>query len=153
MRPFSRAADDCGLTKRPLRSIDLPLPLNGSIDSTTPSWTTNILDEYIETIDTFSKYDNVLAYNIGNEVIQLTNQTGAAPFLKAAARDIKAYLYVQFYFISPSANAIASLRTSQNLKTLVGYASVDLGDSRALLAEYLFCDIGSPTLDIFGLNN
>ena len=73
-------------------SIDLSLPLNGSIDIDSPSWSTNLLDQYITTINAFQKYDNVLAYNVGNEVITALNTTGVAPFLKAAARDIKAYL-------------------------------------------------------------
>jgi hypothetical protein len=49
------------------------------------------LDEYTRTIDTFSKYDNVLGYNIGNEVVTGDYIT-AAPFVKAAARDIRSYL-------------------------------------------------------------
>ena len=53
---------------------------------------TNLQDLYIETIEAFSKYDNVLAYNVGNEVVTAANETGIAPFIKAAARDIKAYL-------------------------------------------------------------
>lgn len=72
-------------------SIDLALPLNGSIDRVTPSWGTNLLEQYTQTIDAFSKYDNVLAYNVGNEVI-IQNNTQVAPFVKAAARDIKSYL-------------------------------------------------------------
>lgn len=72
-------------------SIDLSLPLNGSIDTISPSWSTNILNQYIQTINTFSKYDNVLAFNVGNEVVT-SNTTDATPFIKAAARDIKAYL-------------------------------------------------------------
>lgn len=68
--------------------------MNGSIDRSDPAWTSNLLDLYIETIDTFSKYDNVLAYNVGNEVVTSPNQTVAAPFIKAAARDIRAYLSV-----------------------------------------------------------
>lgn len=72
-------------------SIDLALPLNGSIDRLSPSWGTNLLDEYINTIDAFSKYDNVLAYNIGNEVVIQTT-TSVAPYVKAAARDTRAYL-------------------------------------------------------------
>ncbi|KAJ6475432.1 Glucanosyltransferase, partial [Mycena sanguinolenta] len=47
--------------------LDLTLPLNGSIDTTLPMWNTNLLDQYIKTISVFSKYDNVLAYNVGNE--------------------------------------------------------------------------------------
>ena len=73
-------------------SIDLSLPLNGSIDRNSPTWTTNLLDQYLETVNTFTKYDNVLAYNVGNEVIIQPNGTSAATFVKAAARDIKAYL-------------------------------------------------------------
>lgn len=75
-------------------SIDLSLPVNGSIDRDSPAWTTNLLDSYIDTINAFSKYDNVLAYNVGNEVVTAANATSAATFIKAAARDIKAYLYV-----------------------------------------------------------
>jgi hypothetical protein len=75
-------------------SLDLTLPVNGSIDRTAPSWTSNLLDLYIETIDAFSKYDNVLAYNVGNEVVTSPNQTVAATFVKAAARDVRAYLCV-----------------------------------------------------------
>jgi len=70
--------------------------VNGSIDRVSPAWTSNLLDSYIRTIDAFSKYDNVLVYNIGNEVVTSPNQTAAAPFVKAAARDIKAYLLVHF---------------------------------------------------------
>lgn len=73
-------------------SIDLTLPLNGSIDRASPSWSTNLLDQYLATIDAFSKYDNVLAFNVGNEVINGSSNTNVAPFVKAAARDIKAYL-------------------------------------------------------------
>jgi hypothetical protein len=71
--------------------IDLALPLNGSIDRLNPTWTTNVLNQYTATIDVFSKYDNVLGYNIGNEVVT-GDHIDAAPFVKAAARDIKAYL-------------------------------------------------------------
>lgn len=66
--------------------------MNGSIDRDAPSWTTALQDQYIETIQAFSKYDNVLAYNVGNEVVIAANGTAAATFVKAAARDIKSYL-------------------------------------------------------------
>jgi hypothetical protein len=77
-------------------SIDLSLPLNGSIDRTNPAWTTNLLDLYIGTIEVFSKYDNVLAYNVGNEVANSNLTTVAAPFVKAAARDVKGMYFGLF---------------------------------------------------------
>lgn len=66
--------------------------MNGSIDRASPSWSTNLLDLYINTIDAFAKYDNVLAYNVGNEVVIASNVTDVAAYIKAAARDVKAYL-------------------------------------------------------------
>ena len=80
-----------------LRSIDLSLPVNGSIDRNSPAWTINLLDLYIQTINTFSKYDNVLAYNVGNEVAISEISTVAGPFVKAAARDVKGL----FFFVPP----------------------------------------------------
>ncbi|KAF7366074.1 1,3-beta-glucanosyltransferase [Mycena venus] len=123
--------------------IDLSLPLNGSIDSSQPVWSTNLLDQYLRTIDAFSKYDNVLAFNLGNEVLSepSPNLTSAAPFLKAAARDIKAYL------------------TSISSSALVGYVSLDgITGFRDAVADYLSCDpssrnSGSTSIDLFGLNN
>jgi len=74
-----------------LHSIDLATPLNGSIDRLAPSWSTNLLNAYIQRVDAFLKYDNVLAFNVGNEVITGPT-TSVAPYVKAAARDVKAYL-------------------------------------------------------------
>lgn len=115
--------------------IDLALPVNGSLDRSSPAWTTNLLDLYIGTIDTFTKYDNVLAFNVGNEVVTMSNNTVAAPFIKAAARDVKAYL------------------KSKGSSALVGYASTDGSEWRDPLANYLACDAETDSLDIYGLNN
>ncbi|EIW66984.1 1,3-beta-glucanosyltransferase [Tremella mesenterica] len=116
--------------------LDVSLPLNGSIDRSSPSWSTNLLNEYTTTINAFLKYDNILAFNIGNEVINLVSNTNAAPYVKAAARDIKAYL--------------RGLGSS----VLIGYSAVD-GDAdfRNTLAEYMSCGDDSISVDIYGLNN
>ncbi|KAJ7081999.1 1,3-beta-glucanosyltransferase [Mycena belliarum] len=120
--------------------LDLTLPLNGSIDTTLPAWSTNILDQYIKTINVFEKYDNVLAYNVGNEVLTF-DATNAAPFIKAAARDTKAYL------------------TSISSSALVGYADIDGASAfRTGVAKYLSCDpsesgSGATAIDLFGLNS
>ncbi|TFK21135.1 1,3-beta-glucanosyltransferase [Coprinopsis marcescibilis] len=116
--------------------LDLSLPIVGSIDRTFPSWSTNIMDVYLATIDAFEKYDNVIAYNVGNEVVDNNSTTfGAAPFLKAAARDIKAYL------------------KSLDSQRLVGYAAIDGNLTvRKDLADFLSCGSEETAIDIYGLN-
>jgi hypothetical protein len=126
----------------------------------TPAWTSNLLDLYIETIEVFSKYNNVLAYNIGNEVVTALTEPHAAPFIKAAARDIKAYLCVHLVpVLSDITHASPYLRNSISSSALVGYAAID-GDPTWIvpLASYLACDpsgsnSGSTAIDLFGLND
>ncbi|KAF8599311.1 hypothetical protein BDV93DRAFT_497980 [Ceratobasidium sp. AG-I] len=114
--------------------IDLSLPLNGSINRASPSWTTSLQSLYTNTIDAFAKYDNVLSYNVANEVINLPNNTNTAPFIKAAARDIKAYL------------------KSKGSSALVGYSTVDSQAIRDNVVQYLTCDKEETSVDIIGLN-
>ena len=89
------------MTARRFFSIDLSLPVNGSIDRSAPAWTTSLQDQYNASIDAFSKYDNVLAYNVGNEVVIAPSGSAAIAFVKAAARDTKAYLSVNVLFHDP----------------------------------------------------
>ncbi|KDN46053.1 hypothetical protein RSAG8_04560, partial [Rhizoctonia solani AG-8 WAC10335] len=114
--------------------IDLSLPLNGSINRAAPSWTTNLQSLYTDTIDAFAKYNNVLSFNVANEVINLANNTHTAPFIKAAARDIKAYL------------------KSKGSSALVGYSTVDASAIRENVIQYLTCDKAETSVDIVGLN-
>ncbi|TEB39055.1 glycoside hydrolase family 72 protein [Coprinellus micaceus] len=115
--------------------IDLALPLNGSIARDAPSWSTNLLNQYLNTIDVFSKYDNVLAYNVGNEVV-LGDSTQLAPYVKAAARDVKAYL------------------KSKSSDVLVGYAAINGASTwRNVLADYLSCGSDATAIDLYGLND
>ncbi|KAG6885712.1 hypothetical protein C0993_010885 [Termitomyces sp. T159_Od127] len=138
--------------------IDLALPLNGSIDRVSPSWTTSLMDQYLRTIDVFSKYDNVLAFNVGNEVV-VQNGTAVAPFVKAAARDVKAYLCVTFSYPQLNNSHSMILRKSKSSSVLVGYTAIN-GPSqfRDPLANYLSCDPSntgsdSTAIDLFGLND
>jgi len=115
---------------------DLALPLNGSINRAAPSWDVGLLDAYIATIDSLRSYDNIAAFVIGNEVVTGPSNTNAAPFVKAAARDVKSYL--------------ASVSSS----ILTMYASTDGDDDwRQPLANYLACNNSATSVDIYGLNN
>lgn len=87
-------------------------------------------------MDAFANYDNTLGYFIGNEVISLNNQSLAAPFIKAAARDLKAYRDGKKYRKIP-----------------VGYSAADIADLRPMLQNYLACGTNSSeSIDFFGLN-
>ena len=127
-------------------SIDLSLPVTGSIDRLTPAWSTNLLDTYLSTIDAFSKYDNVLAYNVGNEVVINPNGTAAAAFIKAAARDIKSYLYVATLCLAFQTLTLPWLArclhsNSKSSSALVGYAAIDANDS----VDEMDLDKNAPT--------
>jgi hypothetical protein len=115
--------------------LTLHSPLNGSINRAAPSWDVGLLNEYTRTLDSLAQYPNLLAVNIGNEVVSGPQNSGAAPFVKAAARDIKAYI------------------VSKGYNLLVAYAAVD-GDSwRDSLAAYLNCGADNVQIDLYGLNN
>ena len=120
--------------------LELALPLNGSINRAEPSWDVGLLNLYTTTIDAFAKYDNLLAVGVANEVVTQSSNANTAPFIKAAARDVKAYL------------------RSKNLdNVLVTYASTDgqsgLNNWRDRLAQFLTCGSDDVSIDLYGLNS
>lgn len=103
----------------------------------TLSWNNTQYDEYAKVMDTFQKYDNVLGFFVGNENIATKDSSPAAPLLKAAARDMKAY------------------RDSKGYRKIpVGYSAADIKELRPMLQDYLTCgDDPAETVDFFGLNS
>jgi hypothetical protein len=85
-------------------------------------------------MDAFAPYDNTAGFFIGNEVIALANQSLAAPYVKAAARDLKAY------------------RNSKKYRDIpVGYSAADIAELRPMLQNYLACGSNSSeSIDMFG---
>jgi hypothetical protein len=64
-----------------------------AVDRNNPQWTSSLYDCMSKKIDTFQKYDNVLAFSVGNEVwIEKADTNGIASALKAAVRDMKSYI-------------------------------------------------------------
>lgn len=73
-------------------------------------------------MDAFHDYDNLLGLFVGNEIIAINNQSLAAPFIKSASRDLKAYRDAKGYRKIP-----------------VGYSATDIAELRPYLQDYLTC--------------
>lgn len=88
-------------------------------------------------MDVFHKYNNVLAFFLGNENIATNDASHGAPFIKAAARDMKAY------------------RDGKNYRKIpLGYSAADIKELRPMLQDYLTCGgNASETIDFFGINS
>ncbi|KAI1123564.1 Glucanosyltransferase-domain-containing protein [Nemania abortiva] len=109
-----------------------------SINSDDPEWNLPLYERYTSVVDALHKYNNVIGFFAGNEVIEKANQTAASAFVKAAVRDTKSYIKAQGY-----------------RDTLgVGYATADV-PSRDELAHYFACEPisgANTTIDFWGYN-
>ncbi|KAF2170048.1 glycoside hydrolase family 72 protein [Zasmidium cellare ATCC 36951] len=101
-----------------------------------PSWNDTQLQAYSKVMDVFHNYDNVAGFFVGNEVLTTGANSIAAPYVKAAARDMKAY------------------RDSKGYRNIpVGYSAADIAQLRPNLQNYLACGSNtSESLDFFSLN-
>lgn len=62
-----------------------------TISPFTPAWTASLFDAYKKVMDDFQQYDNTAGFLIGNEIIIQGDTSSAAPYIKAAVRDMKSY--------------------------------------------------------------
>lgn len=112
---------------------DLGEPAN-SINRDTPEWNAEIYGRYTSVVDNLAKYTNTLGFFAGNEVSNAPNNTIASAFVKAAVRDMKAYIVSQKY------RPIG-----------IGYATND-DETRTELANYFDCGSPSDAIDFWGYN-
>ncbi|TAQ85821.1 hypothetical protein B7494_g5834 [Chlorociboria aeruginascens] len=113
---------------------DLSNP-SSSINRNDPEWTTDLYADYAAVVDALANYTNVLGFFAGNEVSNAVNNTAASAFVKAAVRDMKAYI------------------KSKNYRTIgVGYATNDDANIRIDLAHYFNCGDQSDAIDFWGVN-
>lgn len=88
-------------------------------------------------MDAFHTYDNLLGLFVGNEIITTPIESIAAPFIKSAARDVKAYRDAKSYRKIP-----------------IGYSAADIAQLRPMLQNYLTCGgNASENIDFFALNS
>jgi len=113
---------------------DLSNP-SSSINRNDPTWTTELYADYAAVVDAMANYTNVLGFFAGNEVSNEVNNTDASAYVKAAVRDMKAYI------------------KSKNYRSIgVGYATNDDATIRTNLADYFNCGNTDDAIDFWGYN-
>nr|QFF92533.1 13-beta-glucanosyltransferase isoform 1 [Botrytis fabae] len=113
---------------------DLSNP-SSSINRNDPEWNTDLFATYAGVVDAMANYSNVLGFFAGNEVSNDRNNTNASAFVKAAVRDMKAYIKTKGY------------------RTIgVGYATNDDANIRIDLAHYFNCGDADSAIDFWGYN-
>jgi hypothetical protein len=106
-----------------------------SINRDDAQWNVPLYNRYTSVVDVMAKYDNTLGFFAGNEVSNQPNNTMASAFVKAAVRDMKAYI------------------AAKNYRTIgVGYATNDDADIRENLASFFDCGDRSDAIDFWGYN-
>ncbi|AAS51900.2 ADL021Wp [Eremothecium gossypii ATCC 10895] len=101
------------------------------------SYNANYLQHVFATVDAFQKYDNLLGFFAGNEVINDKDTTETAPYVKAVVRDMKKYMKAKKYRKIP-----------------VGYSAADVAENRVLAAQYFNCgDDEDARIDMLGVND
>lgn len=108
------------------------IPENGGL----PRWNETQYEYFQKVMDKFQGYDNVAGFFVGNEMLTTGSTSSAAPYIKAAARDMKAY------------------RDSKGYRDIpIGYSAADVSQLRPMLQNYLACGgNSSETVDFYSLN-
>jgi hypothetical protein len=105
-----------------------------SITSDDPSWDSQTLNRYTSVVDAFANYTNVIGFFAGNEVTNQTSNTNATAYVRAAVRDLKAYV------------------KQKNIAKYIGYATDDDPDVRTNVADYFNCGDQTTAVDFYGYN-
>jgi hypothetical protein len=113
---------------------DLSAP-SESINRDNPEWNVDLFRRYTSVVDALANYTNVIGFFAGNEVSNNHSNTDASAFVKAAARDTKAYIKAKNY--RPMG---------------VGYATNDDSEIRVNMAHYFNCGSRDESIDFWGYN-
>lgn len=100
------------------------------------SYNPTYLQNVFATIDSFASYSNTLLYFSGNEVINDSNTTSAAPYVKAVTRDMREYIRSRGYRQIP-----------------VGYSAADVESNRFEMAQYMNCGTDDQRSDFYSFND
>ncbi|KAJ5726239.1 1-3-beta-glucanosyltransferase [Penicillium malachiteum] len=108
---------------------------NDAIDRDDPTWETTLYSHYKEVVDELAQYNNTIGFFAGNEIMNSVGTTEAAPYVKAAVRDIKAYI------------------SDRGYRSMgVGYSTADVSSIREDLGDFMDCETKAQSIDFLGYN-
>ncbi|KAF3490559.1 beta-1,3-glucanosyltransferase 3 [Arthroderma uncinatum] len=100
-----------------------------------PKWDDVLYERYTSVIDDLAPHSNVIGFFAGNEVSNNNTNTDASAFVKAAVRDMKAYI------------------KQKNYRPMgVGYATNDDAEIRDDMTAYFNCGKPEESIDFWGYN-
>ena len=106
------------------------------IQQDSPHWNDTQFHAFRSVLDEFQQFANTAGVFVGNEVLTTKLGAAAAPYILAAAHDIKMYRDQMKYRPIP-----------------VGYSAADIAELRPMLQNYMACSPDpAQRLDFFGLN-
>lgn len=135
--------DDC-MTMLAAAGIYLVLDVNSplvaeSINRYEP-WTTytpEYLKHVFKVVEQFSRYNNTMAFFVGNEIVNDERSAAVSPpYIRAVTRDIKNYMSFNCPRIIP-----------------LGYSAADDLKFRTQLPHYLACGDSGSAIDFYGVNS
>ncbi|CDM28734.1 CAZyme family GH72 [Penicillium roqueforti] len=101
------------------------------------TWQMNVFKQYAAVLDSMAGYNNLLGLLVGDEIISGYTSVDLAPYLKAAARDMKAYTAARQY-----------------RPISIGYATSAEYTYMQALGEYLVCGGNSDNaVDFYSVND
>eukprot|EP01117_Protostelium_nocturnum_P014027 TRINITY_DN529_c0_g1_i1.p1 TRINITY_DN529_c0_g1~~TRINITY_DN529_c0_g1_i1.p1 ORF type:complete len:558 (-),score=177.75 TRINITY_DN529_c0_g1_i1:43-1716(-) len=124
-----KALDDAGIYVL----LDLFDPQD-NVNRANPQWNTELFLLSQAKIDHVKSYTNLLGLIVGNEVTNEIGNTDASAFVKAAIRDVKAYI------------------ATSGVQIPVGYATADDANIIDNMQAYFVCGDASSRADFYGIN-
>ena len=135
--------------------VDLMAPEDLS-NASKPMWDIPLYDRFISVIDTMHNYTNLLGFILGDDVISGITLRETGPYLKAAVRDMKAYIRQKSYrpipvgFVNSEYNSAKFSFQYPYLNPLDGQNFVY---SNFVYSDYLLCgDKSDEHIDFWGAN-
>ena len=121
--------------------VDLVAP-GYTISTTNPVWNDVLYNRYASVIDAMQNYTNMLGFIVGDDVASGVGSKDSGPYIKAAVRDMKAYIREKNYRSIPVGYVNSVLQGS----------NAQASDASMSIWNYLNCGDQNDAIDFWGAN-